>query len=596
MPQEIDKTHYILPLDQPIVYLDANTAFQGLTDQEKLYAYYLRNLKQFKEVASNAGFSEDDITALLVYSAGIFCNAGNYKGFGDSKFIPGIEAPKLEKLLHLSPVWNQIEPLWEMCKDAIYDLSSGKTSSANCGEIEMEEFNGATYSLTNGDYSPLMEGLVQYLQKAVPYAANDIQVNMLKAYIESFTTGSLQKHKEGSRFWIQDKIPAIETYIGFIETYRDPAGIRAEFEGFVAAVNRPMSSKFATLVENAEELLHLLPWPRGFEKDTFLRPDFTSLDVLTFSGSGIPAGINIPNYDDIRQTEGFKNVSLGNVIPASYQQSVIPFLNNTDIQLLQKYRVMAFEVQKGANGSLNYSSTLLDPLTGEPPVSYYEAGDTYDSCFGPISSAYEECRAEAVGLYLSVESNVLSIFGHNGTDADDIVYVNWLSLAWAGLCSLEMWDPNRGWLQAHSQARFALTRVLIEAGVVNILQSTPQDLLLSIDRTSIKGAGRNAIGHFLLKLQIYKSTANISAAKKLFQKYTDVTNQWISWRDIVLANKRPRKMFTQPNMILNKQVELKPYEASPEGLIQSWVERFDEPELLHEALLMLSKKDAHFFI
>lgn len=160
-------------------------------------------------------------------------------------------------------------------------------------------------------------------------------------------------------------------------------------------------------------------------------------------------------------------MSLGNVIPASYQQSVIPFLSDTDIQLLQKYRVLAFEVQVGlhellghgsgkllqmaADGTLNYLPSLLDPLTGECPTSYYEPGDSYDSCFGPLSSAYEECRAEAVGLYLSLESNILSIFGHNGPNADDIMYVNWLSLAWAGLCSLEMWDPKRGWLQAHSQ-------------------------------------------------------------------------------------------------------------------------------------------------
>ena len=68
----------------------------------------------------------------------------------------------------------------------------------------------------------------------------------------------------------------------------------------MSIVDKEISTKFNTLVANAEGLIKKLPWSADFEKDTFTKPDFTNLDIVAFACSGTPIGINIPNYDDIR--------------------------------------------------------------------------------------------------------------------------------------------------------------------------------------------------------------------------------------------------------------------------------------------------------
>jgi dipeptidyl-peptidase-3 len=497
-------------------------------------------------------------------------------------------------------------------------LGSGESEEQDL--LGSHTFEGHQITVSRGDYSKLMQLVTQNMLKARENSLNDIENGMLGEYLRSFRTGSLSAHKDGSRFWIKDKGPIIETYIGFIETYRDPAGSRGEFEGFVAMVNKEMSSKFGELVSRAEQFLPLLPWSSAFEKDTFLRPDFTSLDVLTFSGSGIPAGINIPNYDEIRQKEGFKNVSLGNVIPASYKDSNILFLSDSDQELMQKYRVGSFEVQVGLHELLGHGSgklfyknksgeynfdqaTVINPLTKGKITNCYDEGETYDSKFTTIGSSYEECRAECVGLYLSTNRDVLKIFGYEGEDADNVMYVNWLSLLWTAVRSMEMYQLKAGvWGQAHSQARFVILRVLQEADpdLVKVDQRTGSDgkpdLLLSFDRSKLETVAKKAIGDFLVRLQTYKSLGDVTTASKMFNAYSTVDAPFSDYHSVVVARRQPRKMFVQCNTTVDADgnVQLKEYEASHEGLIQSWLERFSG-DRVDEILQELWAKDRLYY-
>lgn len=92
---------------------------------------------------------------------------------------------------------------------------------------------------------------------------------------------------------MKDVGPVVESYIGFIESYTDPYGARAEWEGFTAIVDKALSAQYEKLVNGAPDLIKVLPWGKDFEVDVFRKPDFTALEVLTFATGGIPAGINV---------------------------------------------------------------------------------------------------------------------------------------------------------------------------------------------------------------------------------------------------------------------------------------------------------------
>jgi dipeptidyl-peptidase-3 len=643
---------------------------QVSAESEHIYDFIVALHKHSKgdyaAVAKEAGLSQEETDAYLNYAAQFLGNLGNYKSFGDSKFVPRLDPRQLKALATVS---KETLALYEKFQDAIYagddvgKLHLGYPSAGHVStyypespSITKEEIAGVSdfleskgllpentrisktsdgfavliasassdptpeerdlkdsewtldggkkVKLVFGDYSKEMDTIAHHIEEAKKYAANDNEREMMEEYSKSFRTGSLQAFKRSQKAWVMDKGPMVESDIGFIETYRDPHGIRGEWEGFVAMVNKERTQAFGKLVETAPQYIPLLPWDKSFEKDKFLSPDFTSLEVLTFAGSGIPAGINIPNYDDIRQNFGFKNVSLGNILSAKAPNEQVPFIKDSDVATYQKYRDPAFEVQVGLhellghgcgkllqeteNGVYNFDfeNKPISPLSGKPISTWYKPGQTWGSVFGTIAASYEECRAECVAMALSCEFPILALFGFgDGTpdmhsEAGDVLYTAYLQMARAGVAALEFWDPkSRKWGQAHMQARFSILRTFLNAGVefcqLEWEKDDLSDLTIRLERDRILDLGRPAVDDYLQKLHIYKATADYAAAKRLYDDITDVEPFYENKvRPAVLKKKTPRKVFVQANTVEKEgKVELREYEATNVGMIQSCADR-----------------------
>ncbi|KRX08351.1 hypothetical protein PPERSA_03345 [Pseudocohnilembus persalinus] len=684
----------VISTKSPILSIECDEAFQGLTLQEKLYSYYftraswegakicyfqksyespalfyilMKTLSQVKDFADlenklkHKGFTDEEIQQLYVYIAAFLQNCGNYVSFGDTKFIPEIHLDKFDIFLHLLPGFDQkLKEIWHDIKFEIYSfhnpyyqiemkdnngvsgyyssnitkaeaelvtkyLESIDISPLNTRVIKTEdnkyevlvasaqklpdlgpkEFQGIEVTVVYGDFSPFMKNMYIYLAQALPYVANDNQKQMILNYLQHFQTGSIETHKEASKFWIQDKSPAVETYIGFIESYLDPLKVRAEFEGFVSIVNKKESEKLNLLVEKAESLISNLPWPKDFEVENFTKPDFTSLEVLSFACSGTPVGINIPNYDDIRMNHGFKNVNLGNVYGTPKKENVLftkPEILDSFVKYYQPSLFVIVALHellghgtgklfiKDKDGKHNFDYEMEHPLTGQQIETYYQANETWHSVFGEISSGYEECRADGVALFLSTFQESLDILipEYSPEEQKEIVYMAWYEIVLSAIKGLQYYDQqNKKWGQAHIRAAYALLQVMLRAGddflkIEEVKQNGKDYLLINLDKEKIWTVGRSHIGDFLMKLQIYKSTADVKEGTKFFESYTEVDEQMLKYREIAIKFKLPRKIELQHDMEIQEadsDVKYVKFEESFKGIVDSQIYHFQGSDM-----------------
>jgi dipeptidyl-peptidase III len=127
------------------------------------------------------------------------------------------------------------------------------------------------------------------------------------------------------------------------------------------------------------------------------------------------------------------------------------------------------------------------------------------------------------------------------------------------------------------QAHFAILKCLLVDGdgVITITHDKQaQSLTVRVDRSKIVTHGKPSLGKMLLRLHMYRCTADAEGCREYYEALSKVDDQYVEWRQVVLLNKPPPLVFVHANTFLEgDDVILKEYEPTIEGVIESWAER-----------------------
>ncbi|ATY66560.1 dipeptidyl peptidase III [Cordyceps militaris] len=615
---------------------------------------------KWNALVAKCGVTTPEIECFLEYAAMFLCNLGNYYGEGDRKFVPDLTADALRKLASVSSKTTEdlnkiIGPLLsvppyglgypsDQSASAYYPGTETITQAEIAMVSEIMAINavgpentrlqrvivdGASkyeilqasvetdkaprlltdaISLVRGDHSKELEQVIISLEEASKHVANDKQSLFLKHYIDTFRTGSLEAFHESQKAWVLDRSATIEHIIGFIEPYRDPAGIRAEWEAVVGIAAKDEVARLKQLVNSSADFLRQLPWAvdgvndgKGpYEKSLFEAPDFTSIHALAVAGSVVFEAANLPNDETIRENVGFKNIVLANrlsvnnnpnlpchwVDPSEHSSfkamtHIVRFLTTAIHELLGhgSGKLLA-ETEPGVY-NFDRENPPLNPLTKKPITSHYLPLQNWGSVFGKLASTVEECRAILMSEYFMDNKQLLGIFGYTDTSeitADELLYATYMNIGVDGLQALQHYSAeNQAWGQVHHQAHFSILKHVLRdgGGVVRIdHEPTTSALTVRVDRSKMSSHGKPALGDYLCRLHIWRCTADVSSCREFYEPLCAVDGEFEEWRKIVCSKPNPKWKFVQPNTFLKDgDVQVKVYDESNEGIIQSWAER-----------------------
>lgn len=394
-----------------------------------------------------------------------------------------------------------------------------------------------------GLYSPAIERIIGWLEKANAVAENEAQRKVITKLIDFYQTGDLKTFDNYSIAWVQDSLSRVDFVNGFTETYGDPLDMKASWESIVNFKNTEATKRTEIISSNAQWFEDHSPVNPRFRKEEVKGVTAKVITVAQLGGDcypSTPIGINLPNSNWIRKDYGSKSVTIENIMEAYDKASEHSGFSKefvwsqTELDLLHNYGFITDILHTDLHEILGHGSGQLMP--GVDPNALKAYGSTI-----------EEARADLFGLYYIADPKLVELGIIPNAEAYKAEYYRFMM---NGLMTqLTRIEAGKDIEEAHMRNRQLIAMWAYEKGkadnVVEFKQRDGKTFVVVNDYEKL----RNLFGQLLAEIQRVKSEGDYNGAKSLVENFAVKVDPKLHQEVITRYEKlnlRPYKGFINP--------------------------------------------------
>jgi dipeptidyl-peptidase-3 len=402
-----------------------------------------------------------------------------------------------------------------------------------------------------GMYSPAIEQIVYWLEKAAGVAENDLQKAWLDKLITYYQSGNLKDYDDYNKAWVADTASRVDAVNGFTEVYDDPLAYRGSWESVVSIRDLEATQRIAAIADQAQWFEDNAPILDEHKKKSVVGISAKVITIVMEGGAAAPStpiGINLPNANWIRKEHGSKSVTLGNIMTAYHNASAASGLSDEFIlgddakKRNKEHGELASLLHTDLHEVIGHASGQINPGVGTPK----ETLKTY-------SSTLEEARSDLIALYFIMDPMLVEMGLVPSLEVGKATYDS--DIRNGLMLQLRRIKPDNDLEEAHMRNRQLIAAWVYEKGqpdnVIEKVVENEKTYFVVRDYDAL----RLLYGELLLEIQRIKSEGDYEAASALVETYGVKVDQAI--HEEVLRRVAPLNIAAYSGFIHPRYVPVK---------------------------------------